>query len=382
MKNLWPWKKKPLESEQTTVTSENKPLATNHKQDSLHTEAKITNTANTNNAPNQQKLIQSNHNPALSSRIKQGLNRTRNHLIGGLVDLLKGTKEINKDLLEELETQLLLADVGVDARTTMIKKLHTKLQRKELGDSSIVMQALKHEMHSILESVSIPLQIDYNKKPYVVLVVGVNGVGKTTTVGKLAKHFQAQGASVLLAAGDTFRAAAVEQLSSWGQRNNVPVISQHARSDSASVIYDALESAKVKQVDVLIADTAGRLHNKSNLMEELKKIKRVMHKLDSSAPHEVLLVLDAGTGQNALNQARLFQEAAGVTGIALTKIDGTAKGGIMFGLSLKLKIPIRFLGVGEQIDDLRTFKSKEFIDALFDLNTTSFDLNKKPITTK
>ena len=380
MKNLWPWKKKSHETEQATVTSENKTLATNHKHNSLPVEAENSHTTNTNNAPNQQNLMPLTHKPPLTSRIKQGLNRTRNHLIGGLVDLLKCSKEINKDLLEEIETQLLLADVGVDASTNMIKKLHTKLQRKELGDSSIVMQELKNEMHTILEPVSIPLVIDYNKKPYVILVVGVNGVGKTTTVGKLAKHFQAQGASVLLAAGDTFRAAAVEQLSTWGQRNNVPVIAQHARSDSASVIYDALESAKVKQVDVLIADTAGRLHNKSNLMEELKKIKRVMHKLDSSAPHEVLLVLDAGTGQNALNQASLFQEAAGVTGIALTKFDGTAKGGIMFGLSLKLKIPIRFLGVGEQIDDLRTFQSKEFIEALFDLNTTSFDLNTKPIT--
>ena len=258
-----------------------------------------------------------------------------------------------------------MADIGVEATTEIIEKLTERVERKQLGDADALYQALQQELAGLLSEHSGALQIDSSKQPYVILMVGVNGVGKTTTIGKLAKRFQAEGKSVMLAAGDTFRAAAVEQLQVWGERNDVPVVAQHTGADSASVIFDAVQSAKSKGVDVVIADTAGRLQNKANLMTELEKVVRVMRKLDDSAPHEVMLVLDAGTGQNALSQAALFTEAVGVSGITLTKLDGTAKGGVIFAIAKQLDLPIRFIGVGEQIDDLRPFEADEFIRALF-----------------
>lgn len=300
------------------------------------------------------------------ARIKQGLARTSSHFAEGLGNLFLGRKTIDDDLFEELETQLLIADVGMDATTEIIDKLTQKVARKQLNDGDALYAALREELAALLKPVEQPLEVDAAAEPYVILVVGVNGVGKTTTIGKLAKRFQNQGKKVMLAAGDTFRAAAVEQLQVWGERNQVPVIAQHTGADSASIIYDALQAAKSRKIDVIIADTAGRLHNKSNLMEELSKVKRVMAKLDASAPHEVLLVLDAGTGQNAINQAEQFRDAAGVTGIALTKLDGTAKGGVIFALSKKLGLPIRFIGVGEGIDDLQPFAADAFVSALFD----------------
>ncbi|MCG8434488.1 MAG: signal recognition particle-docking protein FtsY, partial [Gammaproteobacteria bacterium] len=272
---------------------------------------------------------------------------------------------IDDDLLEELETILLTSDVGVAATREILDHLTTRISRKELGDGAAVYNSLQEELADILKPVELPLEIDADKKPFVILMVGVNGVGKTTTIGKLAKRLQREGKSVLLAAGDTFRAAAVEQLKVWGERNDVPVIAQASGADSASVIYDGLSAAKARDVDVLIADTAGRLQNKKNLMDELVKITRVMAKLDESAPHEVLLVLDAGTGQNAISQAKEFQEAVSVTGLVLSKLDGTAKGGVIFALSRQLDIPIRFVTVGEQIDDLRPFAADEFVEALF-----------------
>jgi len=300
------------------------------------------------------------------ARIKAGLGRTRSNLTEGLASLFLGKKQIDDDLLEELETQLLVADIGVEATAEIIDRLTDRVQRKQLADAQALYQALKDELRSMLEPANKPLVIDQNKTPYVILMVGVNGVGKTTTIGKLAKKFQSEGKSVMLAAGDTFRAAAVEQLQVWGERNKVPVIAQHTGADSASVIFDAIQAAKARNVDVLIADTAGRLQNKSHLMEELKKVTRVMKKLDDSAPHETMLVVDAGTGQNALSQASLFDEAVGLTGITLTKLDGTAKGGIVFALAKQMEIPIRYIGVGEQVDDLRPFDADQFTNALFD----------------
>ena len=300
------------------------------------------------------------------ARMRKGLNKTRSVLVEGVTELFIGKKEIDDDLLEELETQLLVADVGVEATSEIIEKLTQRVKYRELDDADALIEALKTELKTILEPADKPLVISEQKKPYVILVVGVNGVGKTTTIGKLASRLQRQNKSVMLAAGDTFRAAAVEQLQVWGERNRIPVIAQHTGADSASVIYDAFEAAKARGADVLIADTAGRLHNKEHLMEELKKVKRVLGKLDDSAPHEVLLVLDAGTGQNALSQAKLFHESVGLTGMALTKLDGTAKGGVIFALSRQMQLPIRFLGVGEQIDDLRPFAASEFVNALFD----------------
>lgn len=299
------------------------------------------------------------------TRIKHGLSRTSNQLSGGLASLLLGKKAIDDELLEEIETLLLMADVGVEATTDIIDDLTARVARKQLADSDALYAALRQSLADLLLDVEAPLDVECAQKPFVILVVGVNGVGKTTTIGKLAKRFQNQGKSVMLAAGDTFRAAAVEQLQVWGERNKVPVVAQHTGADSASVIYDAVQSAQARQIDVVIADTAGRLHNKSNLMEELAKVKRVMAKLDDSAPHEVLLVLDAGTGQNALSQAGHFKEAAGVTGLALTKLDGTAKGGIIFALSKQHGLPVRYIGVGEGIDDLQPFQATSFIDALF-----------------
>ena len=301
----------------------------------------------------------------LFGRLKQGLRRTRSSFTSGLADLALGKKTINDETLEDIETLLLTADVGVEATQRIIQDLTNRVSRKELNDTVALYDALQEDMRRILAPCDIPLDISPSHKPYVILMVGVNGAGKTTTIGKLAKRLQAEGRSVMLAAGDTFRAAAVEQLQTWGERNDVPVIAQQSGADSASVIYDALQAAQTRNIDVLIADTAGRLHTQSNLMEELKKVKRVMGKLDSSAPHEILLVVDAGTGQNALNQAQQFHEAVGLTGITLTKLDGTAKGGVIFAIANKLQIPIRFIGVGESIDDLRPFNAEEFVAALF-----------------
>jgi fused signal recognition particle receptor len=299
-------------------------------------------------------------------RIRQGLGKTRANLTRGLADLFSVGKKIDEELLEEIETTLLMADVGVTATSEIIESLTDKLERNQLKDGEALRKALREELHGLLRDVAKPLQLDAGKKPFVILMVGVNGVGKTTTIGKLARKFQAEGKSVLLAAGDTFRAAAVEQLQVWGERNNVPVVAQHTGADSASVIYDAIQSAQSRGIDVVIADTAGRLQNKDNLMNELAKVVRVMKKLDESAPHEVMLVLDAGTGQNALSQAQVFQQAVGVSGITLTKLDGTAKGGIVFAIARQLQLPIRFIGVGEQAEDLRGFDAETFVDALFD----------------
>jgi len=297
-------------------------------------------------------------------RLKDSLKRTKQNFGSGIFGLFKG-KKIDDDLFEELEEQLLVADVGVDTTLKIINSLTQGASRKQLKDGEALYQLLQEELVEIIKPVSVPLEIPESDGPYVILMVGVNGVGKTTTIGKLAKKFQQQGKKVALAAGDTFRAAAVEQLQVWGERNDIQVIAQHTGADSASVIFDAVQAAKARNIDVLIADTAGRLQNKSHLMEELKKVVRVMRKLDSTAPHEIMLTLDAGTGQNAMSQVNLFNEAVGVTGLTITKLDGTAKGGVIFGLADKFNIPIRFIGVGEGIDDLREFNGPEYVEALF-----------------
>ncbi|MEP6389643.1 MAG: signal recognition particle-docking protein FtsY [Halioglobus sp.] len=307
--------------------------------------------------------------PGLFSRLRSGLGRTSDNLVAGMGTLFLGRKEIDAELLEELESRLLLADVGVDATVEIIGKLTGRVSRKELTHPDALEEALREELLVLLQPVEQPLKVS-GRSPFVILMVGVNGVGKTTTIGKLARRYQSEGHSVMLAAGDTFRAAAVEQLQVWGDRNDVPVIAQHTGADSASVIFDALQAAKARSIDVLIADTAGRLHNKDNLMEELEKVVRVMGKIDPDAPHEVMLVLDAGTGQNALAQASEFQRSVGVTGLSLTKLDGTAKGGVIFAIAKKLGLPIRYIGVGEAVEDLRPFAAKEFIDALFDRDPT------------
>jgi fused signal recognition particle receptor len=299
------------------------------------------------------------------ARIKQGLARTTSQFAEGLGNLFLGKKAIDDELLEDLETQLLVADVGIEATSVIIEDLTARVARKQLDDSDALFAALQENLRNLLLPVEKPLVIPADKKPFVILVIGVNGAGKTTTIGKLAHRFLNEGKSVMLAAGDTFRAAAVEQLQVWGERNKVPVIAQHTGADSASVIFDALNAARARQVDVLIADTAGRLHNKSHLMDELSKVKRVLAKIDPESPHETLLVLDAGTGQNAVNQCDQFHQSLGVTGLALTKLDGTAKGGIIFALSQKHKIPVRFIGVGETLDDLQPFAARPFVDALF-----------------
>jgi fused signal recognition particle receptor len=300
------------------------------------------------------------------SRLATGLSKTRSGFSDGVANLLLGKKEIDDDLLEDLETQLVMADVGVEATREIMDKLTERVGRKELTDSDALFEALIEELKGMLSVCQQPLVVDSSKKPYVILMVGINGVGKTTTIGKLAKQFQAKGKSVMLAAGDTFRAAAVEQLQVWGERNDVPVVAQHTGADSASVLFDAVEAATARGTDILIADTAGRLHNKDNLMGELEKVVRVMKKIDDTAPHEVMLVLDAGTGQNALNQATQFQKSVGVTGLTLTKLDGTAKGGVIFALAKQLGLPVRFIGIGEGINDLRPFDANDFTRALFD----------------
>ncbi|HGE7205521.1 TPA: signal recognition particle-docking protein FtsY [Pseudomonas aeruginosa] len=303
--------------------------------------------------------------PGFFARLRQGLSKTSASIGEGMASLFLGRKEIDDDLLDDIETRLLTADVGVEATTLIVQNLTKRVARKELADSGALYKALQEELASLLRPVEQPLQVDVAREPYVILVVGVNGVGKTTTIGKLAKKLQREGKKVMLAAGDTFRAAAVEQLQVWGERNRIPVIAQHTGADSASVIFDAVQAAKARGIDVLIADTAGRLHTKDNLMEELKKVRRVIGKLDETAPHEVLLVLDAGTGQNAINQAKQFNLAVELTGLALTKLDGTAKGGVIFALAKQFGLPIRYIGVGEGIDDLRTFEADAFVQALF-----------------
>ncbi|MDV5095869.1 signal recognition particle-docking protein FtsY [Pseudomonas asiatica] len=303
--------------------------------------------------------------PGFFARLKQGLSKTSASIGEGMASLFLGKKVIDDDLLDEIETRLLTADVGVEATSTIVQNLTQKVARKQLADADALYKSLQEELAALLRPVEQPLVVQAQNKPYVILVVGVNGAGKTTTIGKLAKKLQLEGKKVMLAAGDTFRAAAVEQLQVWGERNQIPVIAQHTGADSASVIFDAVQAAKARGVDVLIADTAGRLHTKDNLMEELKKVRRVIGKLDAEAPHEVLLVLDAGTGQNAISQAKYFNQSVELTGLALTKLDGTAKGGVIFALAKQFKLPIRFIGVGEGIDDLRTFEAEPFVKALF-----------------
>ncbi|GAB6404703.1 signal recognition particle-docking protein FtsY [Pseudomonas sp. MHK4] len=299
------------------------------------------------------------------ARLKQGLSKTSASIGEGMASLFLGRKAIDDELLDDLETRLLTADVGVEATSVIIQRLTQKVARKELADADALYKSLQAELAAMLKPVEQPLKITSQSKPFVILVVGVNGAGKTTTIGKLAKKLQLEGKKVMLAAGDTFRAAAVEQLQVWGERNKIPVIAQHTGADSASVIFDAVQAAKARGIDVLIADTAGRLHTKDNLMEELKKVRRVIGKLDADAPHEVLLVLDAGTGQNAINQAKQFNQTVELTGLALTKLDGTAKGGVIFALAKQFGLPIRYIGVGEGIDDLRTFEAEPFVQALF-----------------
>jgi fused signal recognition particle receptor len=300
----------------------------------------------------------------LFARLKRGLSKTSTALTDGMETLVKGKKKVDDEVLEELETRLLTADVGVEATRTIMSDLTSRVSRNELADLDALMQALYNKMHRILRPAAQPLEIDTSHAPYVILMVGINGAGKTTTIGKLAKKFQQDGKSVMLAAGDTFRAAAVEQLTIWGERNQIPVIAQGSGADSASVIYDAIQAAKARKIDILLADTAGRLHTQTNLMDELKKVKRVIQKFDASAPHEIMLIVDASIGQNALVQAKQFNEALGLTGITVTKLDGTAKGGILFAIAEQLKIPVRFIGVGERIDDLQEFDAYEFTSAL------------------
>lgn len=302
--------------------------------------------------------------PETSAPLDAKLSRTRSKFRDNLLDFMLGNKPIDADLLEELESQLIMADVGIDATARVMSSLNRQVSRSEVGDSNALRQALQQELVKLLTPVEQPLEIPDSDSPFVILVVGVNGSGKTTTIGKLAKQLQDGGKSVMLAAGDTFRAAAVEQLQTWGERNNVTVISQGSGADSASVIYDAVQSARARGIDVLIADTAGRLHTQNNLMEELQKVKRVIAKVDPTAPHETLIVLDGGTGQNALNQARQFHEAMQLTGMVVTKLDGTAKGGVIFAIAEHLGLPIRFIGVGEKVEDLEVFEAERYVNAL------------------
>ena len=299
------------------------------------------------------------------SELSHSLEKTRRTFADGMADFLLGKKNIDSELLETLETRLLSADVGIDATTTIIDELQNDISRKAITDADALHAKLATIMKDILQPCEQSLNTD-TAKPFVILVVGINGAGKTTSIGKLANHFKQQGKSVMLAAGDTFRAAAVEQLQEWGQRNNVPVIAQGTGADPASVIFDAVESASSKNIDIIIADTAGRLHTQDNLMDELAKIKRVLAKLDANAPHETMIVMDAGFGQNALHQAQQFHQSIGLTGMAVTKLDGTARGGILFSIARTLKLPVRFIGIGEGIDDLKPFNASEFVDALLE----------------
>lgn len=306
------------------------------------------------------------HKPGFFNRIKSSLQKTRQQLTEGIANLLLGKKTVDADLIEEIEDLLLCSDVGPSVTGEIIEQLTLKLSRHQLADGEAVWRVLQQHLGDLLQHCQQPWQIDPIHRPYVILVVGVNGVGKTTSIGKLAHYLKGQGKQVMLAAGDTFRAAATEQLTSWAERNDIPIIAQHQGADSASVIYDALQAAKARNIDVLIADTAGRLHTKNNLMQELQKVKKVIRKIDAVAPHEIMLIVDAGTGQNALLQAEAFNEAVSLTSLILTKLDGTAKGGVIFAIAKKLALPIRFIGIGEKIDDLRVFSAEEFIEALFD----------------
>lgn len=321
-------------------------------------------------AETEQPVVQNTDDPpekaGFFSRLKAGLAKTRANFSNGIANLILGKKTLDKEVLELIENQLLTADVGIEATQQLVNDLTQKLARNELNDTETALKSLQNNMKGILRPCEKVLNTEQENKPFIILVVGINGSGKTTTIGKLAKHFQAKGKKVMLAAGDTFRAAAIEQLQIWGERNQIPVVAQQPGADTAAVIYDAMESAKARNIDILLADTAGRLHTQTNLMDELKKVKRVLAKIDPTAPHETLLILDSGIGQNALNQAKQFNEAMGVTGLALTKLDGTAKGGIIFAIAKQLGIPIRFIGVGEGIDDLRPFSADEFVEALFD----------------
>lgn len=312
----------------------------------------------------EEKIPEPQQKPGFFKKLLKGLKKTRENIGFGFVALFKGRK-IDDDLFEDLETALITADVGVETTTKILSKITSESTLRELKDADSLMKKLSEELHAILKPVSEKLVIDTTQKPFVILMVGVNGVGKTTTIGKMAKLFEKQGKKVMLAAGDTFRAAAVEQLKVWGQRNNIPVIAQETGADSASVIFDAISSAKAKGYDIVIADTAGRLQNKAYLMEELRKIVRVMKKISPDAPHEVMLTLDAGTGQNAISQAKLFGEVVPLTGINLTKLDGTAKGGVIFNIANQFKVPIRYIGIGEGIDDLKEFNADDFVSALF-----------------
>lgn len=297
-------------------------------------------------------------------RLSNGLKRTRQRFSDGLANLVLGKKTIDAELFESLETLLLTADIGIESTDLLMKKITERVDRKQLADSSALAQALKEEMITLLKPYEQPLTA--NQKPFVILMVGINGAGKTTSIAKLAHYFRQQGKSVMLAAGDTFRAAAIDQLQVWGERNNVPVIAQQPGADSASVIYDALQSAQARNIDVLIADTAGRLHTQSHLMNELKKIKRVMQKMNADTPHETMLIVDAGIGQNALNQAKEFNDAIGLNSISVTKLDGTARGGMVFAITHHTQLPIRFIGVGEQMEDLKPFEAESFVSALFE----------------
>lgn len=301
----------------------------------------------------------------LFTRFKQGLKKTRYQFGERVARLLLGKKQLDADLLDELETLLISSDLGMEVTQQLLQHLNEQLKRDQLSDGAAALAHLRQQLYDLLSAYEKPMDILDNQKPFVILMVGVNGAGKTTTIGKLAKQFQSQGKTVMLAAGDTFRAAAVEQLQVWGERNQIPVIAQHTGADSASVLYDAFQAAKARGIDVLIADTAGRLHTQHHLMEELKKVKRVLQKIDPLAPHEIMLVLDASIGQNALNQARQFHEAVGLTGVTMTKLDGTAKGGILFAIANELKIPFRYIGIGEGIDDLQVFDASQFVEALF-----------------
>ncbi|WP_419419295.1 signal recognition particle-docking protein FtsY [Legionella sp. D16C41] len=321
---------------------------------------------NTQTEPQLSTEVETTVKPSFYARFKQGLSKTRLQLGEGMGRLLLGKKVIDDSIFEDLETLLLRADLGINTTQTILDQLSTGMLRKQLVDGDAVFKALKDRLETILVNNTAPLTLQTtDSSPFVILMVGVNGAGKTTTIGKLAKQYQQQGKKVMLAAGDTFRAAAVQQLQVWGERNQIPVIAQHSGADSASVVYDALQAAKARGIDILIADTAGRLHTQNNLMEELKKVKRVMQKINPNAPHETMLVLDASIGQNALNQAREFHQAIGLTGITMTKLDGTAKGGILFAIANELAIPFRYIGIGEGIDDLRPFEATQFVKAIF-----------------
>lgn len=355
--------------EQQTVPPEVEPVNQNITDDAVGVSAEAAAVQTEHDQPKDDSAVEASPDTQAQrkgwwTRLRDGLKKTSSSLGEGLANVFVG-KQIDDDLFEDLETQLLMADVGVQTTQKIINELTDHASRKDLQDAGRLYERLKEYLGEILQPVNQPLVVEPRQGPMVILMVGVNGVGKTTTIGKLAKQFKSQGKSVMLAAGDTFRAAAVEQLQVWGERNDITVIAQHTGADSASVIYDAVEAARARNVDVLIADTAGRLQNKANLMEELKKIVRVMKKIDPQAPHEILLTLDAGTGQNAISQAKLFNEAVGVTGLVMTKLDGTAKGGVIFALADQFAIPIRYIGVGESLDDLRPFAASEFIDALF-----------------